>query len=698
MTEDFLSFKLPEPFIEGYASKDPKWGLSIGGGNSMSELTFISKYSRLKEDGTKERWHETCRRCIEGMYSILKDHCLSQGTYWNHNKGQKSAQEAYDRMFAFKWTPPGRGLWAMGTHLVNGEKNSAPAFNCAFLSTATLSSHSVYAATLPFVRLMGMCMYGIGVGFDTEGVGNLTIHSPKDSNSIIHKVGDSREGWCDALEAILTSYFLPNRAKVDFDYSDVRPGGSPLKRFGGYASGYGPLDDLFEKIREIFSGRDGEKITSMDILDIMNLIGRCVVAGSSRRSALIAIGSPDDLDFMHSKDWRTNPERMGIQVDEVGDAVMDGAWPVYSEDGGWGNLSNNSLNFDPLKMDEIDESVFESIALNGEPGLVNLGAFQDFGRMNGSQSEVPINKKATGVNPCVEVGLESHELCCLVEVYLPRHESKDDFLRTLKFAYLYGKVVNLLNTPWTETNEVITRNRRIGTGITGIVEFVEREGVHTLTDWSEDGYAELAARDEEYSSWLGIRNSIRYSAVKPSGTTSIIAATTPGVHWPVSSGNYIRRQRFAIHNPLVKVFKDAGYKVESDVMAPKTTVVVDFPVTSPDVRDERSVSIWEKAALAAKVQRYWADNGVSVTITFLPSEKDQVPAVIKMYGDQLKAFSFLPLDTGTYAQMPYEVVPDEEWQAAFDKVKPISDADLYLGAGAQETEAEKFCDTDVCII
>ena len=127
---DFLSFRLPDHFIDDYKDKPVQWGFDIGGGNSLSELTFIAKYSRKKDDGTKERWWECCRRCIEGEYSILKDWCKQNRTPWNEFKAQKSAQEAFSMMFDFKWTPPGRGLANMGTEMVHREQNNASLNNC----------------------------------------------------------------------------------------------------------------------------------------------------------------------------------------------------------------------------------------------------------------------------------------------------------------------------------------------------------------------------------------------------------------------------------------------------------------------------------------------------------------------------------------------------------------------------------------
>ena len=282
---EYLSFRLPDDFISEYADRKPDWGFDIGAGNTLGELTFITKYSRRKEDGTKERWHEACRRVIEGYYSILKDHCVINRTPWNEFKAQKAAQDAYERLFTFKWTPPGRGLWMMGTEFVNGQRNSAALQNCAFISTEKLSAHSAAAATLPFIRLMEMSMLGVGVGFDVKGAGSLEIHEPTDS-VVEFKIPDSREGWYESVGMLLESYFFKNRATVTFDYSEIRPEGEPIKGFGGIAAGPSPLISLHKSIRELFYGREGERITSSDIVDIQNLIGKCVVAGNVRRSPM----------------------------------------------------------------------------------------------------------------------------------------------------------------------------------------------------------------------------------------------------------------------------------------------------------------------------------------------------------------------------------------------------------------------------
>lgn len=679
---EHLSFKLSEEFISGYAERQVDWGFPIGGGNSLGEMTFISKYSRRKEDGTKEKWYECCRRVVEGTYSILKNHCMQNRTPWNHAKAHRAAEDMFERLFSFKWTPPGRGLWMMGTEFVM-EHGSAALQNCSFLSTEALGPRN---PTGPFVRLMEMSMLGVGVGFDTKGAGKLTLWEPEPEHFREYLVEDSREGWCESTNLVLRSYLAPHQPTVILDYSAVRPAGAPIKGFGGVAAGPGPLIQLHETLRTILGGRWGDEITSTDIVDIMNLIGKCVVSGNVRRSAEIALGDPDDKAFLQLKDWNVNPARMGVAgYSEDGSTIWDPS-------GGWGGLSNNSVI---TKVGGNYDHLIEGIAVNGEPGLVYL----DLARSHGRLVDPANNRdhRAMGVNPCAEQTLEDQECCTLVETYPVRCDDKADFLRTLKVAYLYAKAVTLLPTHWPETNEVMQRNRRIGTSISGIVQFLNDRSWTEMKEWYEDGYAEVTSRDVQYSEWLGVRESIKTTSVKPSGTVSRLMGCTPGVHFPVETNEFFRRDRHAAVDPIVGLLAEAGYHVEPDVQDPETTVVVTFPVSGPQVRSEHEATVWEKVAIAAQAQRYWADNQVSATFTFSAAEKDQLGAVIHAYDGQLKSLSFLPIYEagGAYTQMPFERVSEEEWAAAREGIRPFNYQALYDGLG-EDAEGERYCSNDTC--
>lgn len=666
-----LSFRLAEDFIAGYKGKKVPWGYTDAGGNAVGEITFLRTYSRKKEDGTKETWVEVCERVINGMYSIQKDHAKSNRLPWNDSKAQASAKEAFDRLFNLKWTPPGRGLWVMGTPLVNEQRNSAALQNCSFVSTASMTKID---PAKPFSFLMEASMLGVGVGFDDKGADkDFTIYEPQpDTEPIV--VPDTREGWVESTATLINSYLTPDKKSPVFDYSKIRPAGAPIATFGGTAAGPEPLIKLHNYIRNIFKDRAGQKLTRVDIADIGNLIGVCVVSGNVRRSAELLMGRLDDQDFLNLKNSKVFPERNSYSAKKPG----------------WAWMSNNSVE---VNVGSDFSGIVEGIALNGEPGVIWMDVTRKYGRL----IDAPNNKdwRAAGYNPCAEQSLESFECCTLVETYLNRHDSLEDFKRTLKFAYLYAKTVTLLPTHWEETNAIMQRNRRIGTSISGIANFADRVGLPTLREWMDEGYEIVQSYDKSYSEWLGVRESIKTTTVKPSGTVSILSGESPGVHWTPGGQHFLRAIRFGNDDPMLPLFTASGYTIEPASESPETTSVVFFPIESMALRSEKDVSIYEKASLAAVAQRHWSDNSVSVTVSFQPKEKDDVGTVLHMFDGQLKTVSFLPMGNTTYPQMPYTQITKEEYEEYKYKLLPIDFTDVYAGMAA-DAIGEKYCSTDFC--
>jgi ribonucleoside-triphosphate reductase (thioredoxin) len=668
----FFSFRLSDDFVAGYRGKKAPFGYTDAAGNSVGEITFLRTYSRLKEDGTKETWADVCERVINGMYSIQKDHCKSQRLPWNDSRAQSSAKEAFDRLFNLKWTPPGRGLWVMGTPLVNVQKNSAALQNCAFVSTVEMTKQN---PAKPFAFLMEASMLGVGVGFDDKGADkDFHIYKPTDE-TIEHAIPDTREGWVESVSLALNTYLKADQPTVKFDYSQVRPAGTPIKTFGGTAAGHEPLERLHKYIEKLFEGRQGEKLTRVDIADIGNLIGVCVVSGNVRRSAELLIGRLDDDTFLNLKNAERFPERNSY----------DPANP------GWGWMSNNSVE---TSVGQDLSSIVEGIARNGEPGVIWMDVSRKYGRLAD-----PANNKdhrIAGYNPCAEQSLESYECCTLVETYLGRHENLDDYKRTLKFAYLYAKTVTLLPTHWEETNAIMQRNRRIGTSMSGVANFADNVGLPVLREWMDEGYRHIKQYDNVYSEWLGIRESIKMTTVKPSGTVSILAGESPGVHWTPGGKYFLRAIRFSNEDPMLPLFKMANYRVEPASESPTSTSVVFFPIESNAVRSEKSVSIFEKMSIAATAQRYWSDNSVSVTVSFdAEKEAEHVGTVLHLYDGQLKTVSFLPMGNFTYPQMPYTQITKEEYEADKMKLFPIDFTGVYEGMAA-DAVGEAYCTTDAC--
>ena len=671
-----FSFRISDDFVASYKDKKPPFGYQDAAGNSVGEITFLRTYSRLKADGTKETWPEVCERVINGMYSIQKDHCKSQRLPWNDTKAQSSAKEAFDRMYNLKWTPPGRGLWVMGTPLVNVQRNSAALQNCAFVSTSEMTKNN---PAKPFAFLMEASMLGVGVGFDDKGADkDFTIYSPIETdNPAIIEIQDTREGWVESVSALLNTYLKSEQNEVVFDYKLIRPAGTPIATFGGTAAGHEPLLKLHTYIRHLFAGRASEKLTRKDIADIGNLIGVCVVSGNVRRSAELLIGRIDDQDFLNLKNAEVFPERNSYDADAPG----------------WGWMSNNSVE---TAVGTDLSPIVEGIARNGEPGVIWMDVSRKYGRL----ADAPNNKdhRVAGYNPCAEQSLESYECCTLVETYLGRHESLDDYKRTLKFAYLYAKTVTLLPTHWEETNAIMQRNRRIGTSMSGVANFADIHGLPVLRDWMDVGYATIKSYDNIYSEWLGIRESIKMTTVKPSGTVSILAGESPGVHWTPGGKYFLRAIRFSNEDPMLPLFKMANYRIEPASESPTSTSVVFFPIKSDAERAERDVTIFEKMSLAATAQRYWSDNSVSVTISFDPdSEAQHIGTVLHMYDGQMKSVSFLPSGNFTYPQMPYTQITKEEYYSSMGSLFAIDFSGVYGGLAA-DAIGESYCTTDSCEI
>jgi hypothetical protein len=668
-------FTLSADFLADFQGKQPEFG-------PVGYFTYKRTYARTKSDGTTEEFWETLKRVVEGTFNIQKIHCRAMSLPWDEPKAQKSAQDMFRRMWDFKFLPPGRGLWIMGTDLVY-EKGGAPLNNCSFVSTADIDTDFAD----PFCFLMDMSMLGVGVGGDTRGAGKAKVQVPRLTDEPF-VVEDSREGWVELVRTLLKSFSGKGAYPTRIDYTKVRPRGTPLKGFGGTASGAQPLVKLVENLTRLLMPKGVEttfhvdvdasdrilsetvavsgsgepyRITSTHIVDLFNFIGCCVVAGGIRRTAEIMFGEPDDVEF--------------IRLKQDQEALMDRRW-----------ASNNSI-FAKVGMDYSE--VADSIAINGEPGLLWMENARAYSRMNGPPDEK--DRRAMGGNPCLEQTLHNRELCTLVETFPYKHDSYEDYQATLKMAYLYAKTVTLVPTHDHRTNAVMARNRRIGCSMSGITQAIAKLGRRNFLNWCDKGYDYVQSVDRTYSDWLGIPLSIKTTSVKPSGTISLLVGASPGIHYPHSE-YYIRNIRVSNTSELKKVAEDAGYPVEPDVYAADTSVV-SFPIHERHfLKGKNQVSIWEQFANAADLQRHWADNQVSITITFKPEEKADIKTCLETYEDQLKGVSLLPLMDHAYQQAPYIEITKERFEELSAKIQP-----MRLGGNTHEEE-DAFCTNDSCTI
>jgi len=581
--------------------------------------------------------------------------------------------------------------------------------NCGYCTTENIAEEG----SEPFRFLMDMSMLGVGIGFDTKGAGKTKITKPSGDKEI-YVVEDTREGWVEAIGKLIDSYILGG-SPVDIDTSKVRPYGEPIKGFGGVASGPGPLVQGFNGIKSVLENRAGEKITSVDITDIQNIIGKIVVAGNVRRTAEIAFGDPSDTDFRRMKSFKDNPEGMGMAAPSELKKVSAEDYKTFNENpfgneakeiiekykdrewawkfGGWRWTSNNSL-FATVGMDYTE--IAESIAENGEPGLAWLENMQNYSRMIDKPDYK--DERVRGGNPCLEQSLEPYELCTLVETYPVNNKSAKDFYDTLKVAYLYAKTVTLMATHNTRTNTVMCRNRRIGTSQSGVIDSVAKFGRHYYQkNMLDKAYHKVQDYDRKYSEWLGVPKSIKTTSVKPSGSVSLLANVSPGVHFPKVKHGY-RTMRLAKDSPIVHALERANYHVEPSNADPYTTVVAYFPIIgNENVSSESDSTIWEQFTNAVMMQKYWADNQVSITISFKEDEKRHIAKCLSTFDSELKGVSLLPLIEHGFSQAPYIPAEKEDVMAYKKTLHPLDLSDMNLGEG-ENAEANKFCDSEGCAI
>ena len=395
----------------------------------------------------------------------------------------------------------------------------------------------------------------------------------------------------------------------------------------------------------------------------------------THNSAEICLGSVDDNSFINLKNYEVNPERSEI---------------------GW--MSNNSVVLDS-KDDYEDFSYIPEMARrirdNGEPGMINLYNIQKFGRYGKDDRK----DKANLVNPCGEIPLENFELCNLAEVFPPRCANSKVYYDALKFATFYASTVSLLPTHRPETNAVIARNRRIGVSISGVSQWASGEvpegwgdmNYTKMTKFLRYGYKVVRTENFILAEKSGIPASIRVTTVKPSGSISLLAGVTAGVHYPVSR-YAIRRMRIGSDSPLVPILKSSNIPSEVDTYS-DNTLVFSFAIDHGNVRPCEEVSPWEQFSLVATMQRCYADNCVSATIYF-DKEKDgpDVEKMLAMYIPILKSVSMLPHAGHGYVQAPYEPINEEQYNTLKEQYTIPDFSTLQNNV----PEGSRFCSGDTC--
>jgi ribonucleoside-triphosphate reductase len=629
---------LSQKFLDPYTQKTPPWGF-----NGLGYIVYKRTYARIVDEdtGRTEEWWETCKRVVDGANDIGAE--LSDD----------ESERLFDYMFNLKGMPGGRMLWQLGTPN-NFRLGGDSLCNCWFVDIKDPSD---------FAWMFERLMLGGGVGFSILhpqrlGVvrqGRADNHNVADADYI---VPDKREGWSECLLRSVKTYLGSEDDPTEFSYSTqlIRPAGAPIKTFGGTASGPGILVEGITKITAVLNDAVGRTLSSTEVLDICNIIGSVVVAGNVRRSAEIALGSPFDIDFLSAKRW------------DLGEIPPHRA------------MSNNSIV--TSNIGGIPDVFWEGYRGNGEPyGLFNLDASRKYGRRN----EIREDKSIEGTNPCAEIGLANRESCNLGEIMLPNIDSQKELIDVSQLLYKVQKAVASLPYLDRQSDEITSKNMRLGLGVTGVAQALDK------LDWLSPSYEALRNFDTQWSAYKEWPESIRLTTVKPSGTLSLLAGITPGIH-PGYSKHHIRRVRMASTDPLLDYCERRGYHVEW-VENDDRTKVVEFPCMFPEGTTLASdMTAIQQLELQCRVQEEWADNAVSVTVYIKPGELESVQEFLEKNWSTMKSVSFLLHSDHGFTQAPLEEIDQDKYEEILDRVNR---EEILINAGLSEL-IDDDCSTGAC--
>lgn len=647
---------LREEFLKSYPDFPPHM-------ENLAKLVYYRTYSRwLPEEGRRETWKETCARAVEYNCSLAPTSAYE-------------AQRLFDNMFNLKQFISGRSLWIGGSEA--SKKTKLANFNCSFVVIDSIKS---------LCDLFYLLMVGTGVGVrilpsdvnelprfrqnvilhhqynkhSTKQKGRENTYVETDGDMCIIHIGDSKEGWVDALKAYLlclVNHDAP--CHIMLDYTEIRVKGATLSKFGGTASGYESIMDMFTKIHEVIQhGKYSSlpvhgKLRPIHCLDICNLIGQNVVVGGVRRTAEIAIIDPHDEECVHAKD-----------------NIQPGMEHRY--------MSNNSIFQEEKPSREKIHELFNSIRTSGEPGIINVAEAKrrraDF----------------AGLNPCAEIILPPNAVCNLTTVNMVAFadEQGDVDWDSLEEAFVLsaraGYRMTCVDLELEGWNVAHHRDRLTGCSMTGWQDFIAKMSNNTfvraggkagILKWLRNVIHEAG---EDIASELKTPVPLLMTALKPEGSLSLVAnGVSPGVHWQ-HSPYFIRRIRVNAHDPLALTAKELGWQIHQEVgqdMETVTTLVIDFPVHSPSEVTKADIPAVEQLKEYILFQKFYTDMNTSNTITVKPDEWEEVEDFVYNHWDDMLGVTFLELNSTYYPLMPYEECTKEEYEELKSKMKPF-DPDL----------------------
>lgn len=672
----------------------------------IGEFVYLRTYSRYLEDlKRRETWYETVRRTTEYNISLGITHKEKNGLPINPEQEAEEARMLFDNLFHLRTFTSGRTLYMGGTEVVKQYPLSN--YNCAFTNIEVMRD-------LVDVFYLLMVGSGVGIRIDKEYVARLPrvrkiqmdsiydgevraytakefmehtrlIVDPDKPEHGVLKVGDSKEGWCEALELyfdIVTKEEYASIERLTIDYSFVRPEGERLKRFGGRASGHKSIKRMFEKMNRVFQRTMDGQLKTIDVLDIATIISENVVSGGVRRSAMMVICDEDDDEVINAK--------RNIYK------VVDGKW-IEDPEISHRKMSNNSILYYQRPSLERIREIINSIKINGEPGFIN-----------GAEAT---RRKETfrGCNPCGEILLQSKQCCNLTTNNLLSFVEgntlkKDELKDVLRLSTRVAIRMTLVEVELPEWNKVMQEDRIIGVSLTGMMDMMNK------TNMTYEELAELLSELREvvheeghrYSKELGIAAPKLMTTIKPEGSLSTLPCVSSGIHF-AHSDYYIRRIRISATDPLFKMIEKQGcYPIYNEIGQTDENCsikVIEFPIKAPQGRTKYDVGAIEQLELYKLSMKHWSDHNTSITVHVREHEWDEVAQWVYDNFDTVVGITFLPLMEETYPLLPYECTTKEDYEERMKQIKPIDYSLLTELDDSEEREIiDKECASGACPI
>ena len=632
--------------------------------NLLSEFVYYTTYSKwIPEEKRRETWVETIDRYISFMKEKIKD-----------SLSEKEYEEIRDYMLNMSAMGSMRLLWAAGTA---ARATNVAAYNCSFIAPTKWQDFGEIAYVL-------MCGTGVGFSVEEHTVAQLPLIEYQSGEKLeTFVIPDSKEGWSDAIVHGLKTW--SEGKDIKFDYSQIRPQGARLKTMGGRASGPEPLKSLLDFSREKILARQGRRLSTIDVHDIICKIGEVVVMGGVRRSALISLSDLDDVFMREAKNgqfYLTHPERM---------------------------MANNSTiyNDKPSTGKFLEEWINLIKGQSGERGIFNAAGFEKqlpkrrlkyLKKIHGDD----LSKALIRVNPCGEIYLQSRQFCNLTSIVIRAGDTKETLEKKMEIATLLGTYqstltnFNYLSKEWKKNCEA---ERLLGVSLTGYYDNKIVRDTDILKNLKDIGIK----INKKYAERFKIKQSTCITCVKPHGNSSQLLDTASGMH-PRYAKYYIRRVRVSAADPVFQMLKDQGVPYHPEVGQREesaTTFVLDFPVESPkgaivreDIGAKEMLDEWKKLKIN------FTEHNPSVTIYIGEDEWISVANFLYENWDYVGGLSFLPHTDHIYKLAPYEEISKEKYEELVARVKDVDFSKLITYEKGDTTNGSKelACVAGICEI